>query len=159
MRNCAPLQPYIDESARDACQIDPTIYVPDEDVGLFHNNAIPILLGNNPIWTVGQGKPSNASYIESATWGRVGSLSENVGSKGAHPIVFNTSSGVQLDESDAGDWDSRGCITDSIVGRALEAVAITDESEMSLRKCAILCESRGYSIAGVEFGEHGLVCF
>lgn len=157
MRDCAPLQPYIDETAREACQLDPTIRVPDEDVGLFHDNTIPILLGNNPVWIASQTKPVNSSYAETASWGRVGSLSEAVGSKGARPIALNTTSGVQVDDTDANDWESRGCIADSTTGRALEAVAITDEPEMSLRKCAILCESRGYSIAGVEFG-HECYC-
>ena len=152
MQDCPPLQPYIDEAARDACQLDPTIRIPDEDVGLFHGGSIPVLLGNNPVWIAGQSKPGNSSYVEAASWGRVGSLSEGVGTRGATPISFNTTTGVQVDDTDASDWDSRGCISDSITGRALEGVSITDEPEMSLRKCAILCESRGYSIAGVEFG-------
>jgi len=157
IHDCAPLQSYIDEAARDACQLDPTIRIPNEDVGLFHDSSIPILLGNNPIWTAGQDKPTNTSYTETASWGRVGSLNEAVGSKGTRPIAFNTTSGVQLGDSDANDWGSRGCIAESSTGRALEAVAINDEPEMSLLKCAILCESRGYSVAGVEFG-HECYC-
>jgi hypothetical protein len=152
MHDCPPLQPYIDEAARDACQLDPTIRIPDEDVGLFHDGSIPVLLGNNPLWIAGQSKPVNSSYTEAASWGRVGSLSEGVGTRGASPISFNTTAGVLVDDNDASDWDSRGCIADSITGRALEGASIVDEPEMNLRKCAILCESRGYSVAGVEFG-------
>ena len=153
MHECTPLQPHIDEAARDACQLDPTIRIPDEDVGLFHDNSIPALLGNNPIWISGQGKPMNASYTETASWGRVGSLNEAVGSKGARPITFNTTSGIQVGDPDANDWEWRGCIAESSTGRALEAVTIIEEPEMSLRKCAILCETHGHSIAGVEFGK------
>jgi len=153
MSDCPPLQPYIDETARDACQLDPAIRIPDEDVGLFHGNTIPILLGNNPLWPAGQNKTVNSSYVESGSWGRVGSLSEGVGARGTHPISFNTTAGVQVDETDASDWESRGCIADSVNGRALEGMAFTDEPEMNLRKCAILCESHGYFVAGVEFGE------
>src|SRR5271170_389153 len=57
MQDCPPLRPYIDEAARDACQLEPSIKIPDEDVGLFHGNNIPVLLGNNPIWLAGQAKP------------------------------------------------------------------------------------------------------
>jgi hypothetical protein len=152
MGDCPPLRAYIDEAARDACQLDPTIRIPDEDVGLFHD--IPVLLGNNPIWLATQSKPVNSTYIDNVSWGRVGSLSEGVGVRGARQISFNATAGVQVDDIDASDWDSRGCITDSTTGRALGGVAITNEPEMNLRKCAILCESRGYSIAGVEFGDY-----
>jgi hypothetical protein len=152
MQDCPPLRPYIDEAARDACQLDPSIKIPGEDVGLFHRNSIPILLGNNPIWLAGQSKPANSSYVENATWGGVGSLSEGVGDRGSLPLNLNATSGVLLDNVDVSEWELKGCIADSTNNRALEGVAITNQPEMNLRKCAILCEVHGYSIAGVEFG-------
>lgn len=152
MQDCPPLRPYIDETARDACQLDPSIRIPDEDVGLFHGNGLPILLGNNPIWLAGQAKPVNSSYNENASWGRVGSLSEGVGDRGSLSLTLNSTSGAVLDSVDASDWETKGCIAEVNNGRALEGAAITDQPEMNLRKCAILCEVRGYSIAGVEFG-------
>ncbi len=153
MHNCRPLQPYIDEGARDACQLNPSLSIPNEDVGLFAN--IPVLLGDNPVWAAGQTKPSNASYVDSTGWGRVGSLTEGVGSRGTRPFNTSSISGAQIygEDVSGGDWEIRGCIAESKRGRALLGAAMTDEPEMNLRKCAVLCESRGYSVAGVEFGE------
>ncbi|KAG8767652.1 hypothetical protein FRC16_007300, partial [Serendipita sp. 398] len=157
MHDCPPLLPYIDEASRDACHLDPNILIPDEDVGLFHDGTISILLGNNPIWMSGQSKPINTTYVETASWGRVGSLSEGVGTRGVSPLVLDSGSGVQIDDPDGGDWELRGCIAESKTGRALEGAAIADQTEMNLRKCALACESKGYSIAGVEFG-HECYC-
>jgi hypothetical protein len=152
MQDCAPLRPHIDEAARDACQIDPDIRMPDEDVGLFRDNNLPTLPGNNPIWLAGQSKPSNTTFVDSVAWGRVGSLSEGVGTRGSKSLLLNDTTGIQVDDMGAEDWEVRGCIAESKQGRALEGVAITDIPEMNLRACAILCENRGYAVAGVEFG-------
>lgn len=154
MRDCAPLAPYIDETSRDACQLDPDIRIPSEDVGLFHGGSLSLLLGNNPIWTSGQEKPVNASYVDDSswnTWGRVGSLQEGVGSLGSSPSTINSTSGIQVNPFASG-WEMRGCISEVRNGRALEGVAITDQAEMNLRECAVLCEGCGYSVAGIEFG-------
>ncbi|CCA73977.1 related to glyoxal oxidase precursor [Serendipita indica DSM 11827] len=157
MRDCRPLKPYIDEEAREACQLNASIPIPDEDVGLFAN--LPRLLGNNPVWVAGQTKPLNNSYVDTTGWGRVGSLSEGVGSRGTQPVNISSISGVQLhdDDTNASGWEVRGCIQESKHGRALLGAAMTEESQMNLRKCAVLCANRGYSIAGVEFG-HECYC-
>ncbi|KAG8829747.1 hypothetical protein FRC17_006113 [Serendipita sp. 399] len=152
IRACQPLVPFIDEGARDACQLDSDIQIPDEHIGLFRGGALSTLLGNNPIWLPSLPKPSNLTYVESASWGRVGSLLEGVGTRGSHPPSFGTTDGTQIGDVNGADWEVRGCIGESKNGRrALEGSVITDQPEMNLRTCALLCESRGYSIAGVEF--------
>lgn len=146
IRHCPPLHDFIDETARDACQIDVDIRVPNEDVGLFHGNILSVLPGNNPLWPEGGSKPVNDSFSQTSSWGRVGSLWEGVGGFGSQHFANDSSADGSF------DWEIKGCIAEASTGRALEAAQIMDEAEMSLKKCAMLCQTRGYHLSGVEFG-------
>ena len=49
-------------------------------------------------------------------------------------------------------WTDTGCIAEGTNGRALTG-ASTTSSNMSLAYCANFCQSKGFSLAGVEFGD------
>lgn len=49
-------------------------------------------------------------------------------------------------------WSDVGCIAEGTNGRALTAVSTTSPN-MSLPFCANFCQSKGFSLAGVEFGD------
>lgn len=48
-----------------------------------------------------------------------------------------------------------GCVTDSET-RALPAFSIVDTSGMTVKKCQDTCSSKGYILAGVQYGTVGV---
>ena len=48
-------------------------------------------------------------------------------------------------------WTDVGCIAEGSGGRALTAASTTSDS-MSLNMCATFCQSKGFKLAGIEFG-------
>ncbi|TQV94241.1 WSCdomain-containing protein [Cordyceps javanica] len=52
----------------------------------------------------------------------------------------------------AGDWESMGCYTEGIGGRALESQVFSIPTEnMTAQLCMNACEDRGFALSGVEY--------
>lgn len=161
MTDCAPLRPYIDEQAREACQIHSDVQIPSEDVGIY-SWSLTALPGDNPLWNADTLKPNGSSALQTY-WGHVGSLKEGVGAIGGSGMdvknaVDPTTNGVVNSSLTGAEWEVRGCIAEGKTGRALDGGAFKDTGPsppvMTLRRCAVLCESAGWDVAGLEFGQY-----
>jgi hypothetical protein len=51
-----------------------------------------------------------------------------------------------------GDYNLKGCYTDSTASRGLSAYSFVNGTGMTEELCVTTCQAKGYSIAGIEYG-------
>lgn len=120
---CQVLAPYIDQNAASACTLESQVV--NENVGL-NGAKIPALPGCNPVRT---------DFSTPATCPSL-----------ATPSLVNTVAPITT------GWADLGCIAEGTNGRALSAYSTTSPN-MTANLCIGICASKGYKMAGVEFGD------
>ncbi|TFK85981.1 WSC-domain-containing protein [Polyporus arcularius HHB13444] len=124
--DCPALAAHFDQASADACVLE-TEYV-DENIGADPSQPITKLPGCNPIW-------------------------DGTGSKPACPNAdAGTPSLVPAQTPLPSGWSEVGCIAEGTSGRALTGASLTSKT-MTRAVCADFCASKGFKLAGVEFGD------
>jgi hypothetical protein len=125
LNNCPPFVPYLNSAAASACK--PQNDQIDEDIGLGHK--ISKLPGDNPLW-IGNSttKPAFTNYTEPNT------------------TYTNFQSVIPT------GYNYVGCIAEGSSGRALTGKSISN-ANMTRGACVSFCQSFGFPLAGVEYGQ------
>ncbi|PSS37504.1 hypothetical protein PHLCEN_2v711 [Hermanssonia centrifuga] len=121
---CQVLVPYIDEVQAGACTLDSEVV--NENVGL-NGSPLAALPGCNPVRT---------DFSTPATCPNAAAVPN------FQPTTPPLSAG----------WADVGCIAEGTNGRALTGATMSAHN-MTLNVCAGFCQSKGFKLAGVEFGD------
>ena len=120
---CQVLLPYLDQAAASACTLDAQIV--DENVGL-DGSTLSALPGCNPVRT---------------------DFSTPASCSGSSTPQFNEAVATLTP-----GWTDLGCIAEGTNGRALTGASTTSPN-MTRNFCAAFCGDKGFTLAGVEFGD------
>lgn len=123
---CPLLAPYIDSNKASACKLELGTPIVDEVIGV-NGEQLDSLPGCNAIRAAGVA-PSTAACTK--------------------PVPGFVSAQAPLPSG----WGYSGCITEGTNGRALTG-ASTKSANMTVASCAAFCQSKGFSIAGAEYGD------
>lgn len=124
VRACAPLVPYLDNDAMQACK--PSKPIVNELVGF--GTPLKSLPGCNPLWSGTGPKPG-------------------CDATGADPAYTSGKS------TPAPGYSLVGCVAEAPNGRLLTGKSMASTSNMTIGACTAFCAQSNYEYAGVEYGQ------